>query len=125
MQTEAKKGNGFAMHDLAKMYLSGLGCEKDEGTAQAWFRKAYYAFTAKEASEKKKGYFQYRIGKLYSFGYGVEQDYSQAAKWYEKARWREDNPFAAYSLGSLTAEGKAWNRMMQGLRVVPHGSGAF
>ena len=105
MQTEAGKGNGFAMHDLAKMYLSGLGCEKDEGAAQAWFRKAYYAFTAKEASEKKKDYFQYRIGKLYSFGYGVEQDYSQAAKWYEKAV-AEDNPFAVYSLGSLYHRGE-------------------
>ena len=105
MQTEAEKGNGFAMHDLAKMYLSGLGCEKDEGAAQAWFRKVYYAFTAKEASEKKKDYFQYRIGNLYSFGYGVEQDYSQAAKWYGKAV-TEDNPFAAYSLGSLYRRGE-------------------
>lgn len=104
MQNEAKKGNGFAMHDLGKMYLSGLGVEKEEETARAWFQKAYHAFTAKEASEKKKDYFQYRIGKLYSFGYGVEQDYSQAAKWYQKAL-DEDNPFAEYSLGSLYRRG--------------------
>ncbi len=105
MQTEAKKGNEFAMHDLGKMYLSGLGCEKDEEQAQAWFTKAYHAFTAQEASSKKKDYLQYRIGKLYAFGYGVEQDYGQAAKWYEKAV-SEDNPFAAYALGSLYRRGQ-------------------
>ena len=105
MQTEAQKGNGFAMHDLGKMYLSGFGCEKDEEQAQAWFTKAYHAFIAKEASSKKKDYLQYRIGKLYAFGYGVEQDYGQAAKWYEKVV-SEDNPFAAYALGSLYRRGQ-------------------
>ena len=105
MQIEAKKGNGFAMHDLAKMYLSGLGCEKDEEQAQAWFSKAYHAFTAQEAKVKKKDYFQYRIGKLFSFGYGVEQDYGKAAEWYEKAV-SEDNPFAVYALGSLYRRGQ-------------------
>lgn len=105
MQTEAQKGNGFAMHDLGKMYLSGFGCEKDEEQAQAWFTKAYHAFIAKEASSKKKDYLQYRIGKLHAFGYGVEQDYGQAAKWYEKAV-SEDNPFAAYALGSLYRRGQ-------------------
>ena len=105
MQTEAEKGNGFAMHDLAKMYLSGLGCEKDETQAQGWFAKAYDAFIAEEAVAEKKDYLQYRIGKLYSFGYGVDQDYSQAAQWYRKAV-EKDNPFAAYSLGSLYRRGQ-------------------
>lgn len=100
MRTEAATGNGFAMHDLGRMYLSGLGCSEDENTAQEWFRKAFAAFTAKEKTEKKKDYFQYRIGKLFSFGYGVKQDYTQAAVWFEKAV-AEGNPFAAYSLGSL------------------------
>ena len=105
MQTEAGKGNGFALHDLGKMVLSGLGCEKDEDQAQAWFAKAYHAFLAQEAKVKKKDYFQYRIGKLFSFGYGVEQDYGKAAEWYEKAV-AEYNPFAAYALGSLYRRGQ-------------------
>lgn len=105
METEAAKGNGFAMHDLGKMHLSGLGCEKDEVQAQAWFAKAYHAFIAEEAKAKEKGYLQYRIGKLYSFGYGVDQDYLKAAGWYEKAV-AEDNPFAAYALGSLYRRGQ-------------------
>ena len=105
MQAEANKGNGFAMHDLAKMFLSGLGCEEDETQAQAWFAKAFDAFIAEEAVAEMKDYLQYRIGKLYSFGYGVDQDYGQAAQWYRKAV-ETDNPFAAYSLGSLYRRGQ-------------------
>lgn len=105
MEAEAAKGNGFAMHDLGKMHLSGLGCEKDEEQAQAWFAKAYHTFIAEEARAKKKDYLQYRIGKLFSFGYGVEQDDTKAAEWYEKAV-AEDNPFAAYALGSLYHRGQ-------------------
>lgn len=105
MQTEACTGNGFAMHDLAKMHLLGLGCDKDPELAQAWFQKAYQAFVEEEAVAKRKDYLQYRIGKLYSFGYGVEQDYSQAAEWYGKAV-EEENPFAAYSLACLYNRGQ-------------------
>ncbi len=105
MTAEANKSNGFAMHDLGKMYLSGLGCEKDEEQAQEWFAKAYHAFVAEESKAKKKDYLQYRIGKLFSFGYGVNQDYLKAAEWYEKAV-AEDNPFAAYALGSLYRRGQ-------------------
>ena len=105
MRAEADTGNGFAMHDLGKMYLSGLGCDADENTAQEWFRKAYHAFLHEEQTAKKPDYLQYRIGKLFSFGYGVEQDDMQAAVWYEKAV-AEGNPFAAYSLGSLYRRGQ-------------------
>lgn len=105
MLAEAVKGNGFAMHDIGKMYLSGLGCEKNEEQAQEWFAKAYHAFIAEESKVKKKDYLQYRIGKLFSFGYGVEKDYLKAAEWYEKAV-TEGNPFAAYALGSLYRRGQ-------------------
>jgi len=54
MRTEAATGNGFAMHDLGRMYLSGLGCGADEAAAQEWFRKAFAAFIAKEKTEKRK-----------------------------------------------------------------------
>ncbi len=105
MLAEANKGNGFAMHDFGKMYLFGLGCEKNEDQAQEWFAKAYHAFITEEFKAKKKDYLQYRIGKLFSFGYGVEQDYLKAAEWYEKAVG-ENNPFAAYALGSLYCRGQ-------------------
>lgn len=102
MEKEAEKGNGFAMHDLAKMYLLGLGCDKDEELAQEWFAKT---FIKQEARTKFNDYLQYRIGKLYSFGYGVEQDYLMAAEWYQKAV-NALNPFAAYALGSLYRRGQ-------------------
>ena len=105
MQAEAASGNGFAMYDLGRMHLLGLGCEKNEDAAQEWFAKAYRAFQAEEGRAKKPGYMQYRIGKLFSFGYGVEQDYLKAAAWYEKAVANE-NPFAAYALGSLYRRGQ-------------------
>lgn len=105
MEEEADTGNGFAMHDLGRMYLSGFGCEKDEEQAQEWFAKAYHAFIEEEDRTVKKDYLQYRIGKLFSFGYGVEQDYVKAAAWYEKAMTK-NNPFAAYSLGSLYQRGQ-------------------
>lgn len=104
LKTEAEKKNGFAMHDLGKMLLEGLGCEKDETKAQEWFTKAYHAFIEEERV-KNPGYLRYRIGKLYSFGYGVAQDYLKSAEWYEKAVL-EKNPFAAYALGSLYLRGQ-------------------
>lgn len=105
MSAEAATGNGFAMHDLGRMYLSGLGCSEDEAAAQEWFVKAYCAFLHEVQTAKQTDYFQYRIGKLFSFGYGVEQDYAQAAAWYEKAV-AKGNPFAAYSLGGLYRRGQ-------------------
>ncbi len=105
MEKEAGRGNGFAMHDLGKMYLSGLGCGKDEGKAQEWFAKAYHAFITEEKKTEEKDYLQYRIGKLFASGYGVGQDYRKAAEWYGKAV-AENNPFAAYSLGSLYRRGQ-------------------
>lgn len=105
MQEEANKGNGLAMHDLAKMYLQGHGCEKDEELAQEWFEKTYHAFIKEESKASNSDYLRYRIGKLYSFGYGVEQDYLMAAEWYEKALLAF-NPFAAYALGSLYHRGQ-------------------
>ena len=105
LKDEALLGNGFAMHDLGKMVLAGLGCEKDEDQAQEWFWKVFSAFCAREPKEEKPGYLRYRIGKMYAFGYGVDQDYLKAAKWYEKSV-AEGNPFAAYALGSLYHRGQ-------------------
>ena len=105
MQTEAEIGNGFAMHDLGKMLLSGLGCSKDEEAVQRWFEKALASFIEEEADTKNPAHLQYRIGKMYAFGYGTNQDYLQAARWYEKAV-AQKNVFAVYSLGSLYHRGQ-------------------
>ena len=54
LKKEALRGNGFAMHDLGKMVLAGLGCEKEEEQAQEWFRKAFSAFCAESQRRKSR-----------------------------------------------------------------------
>ncbi len=105
MEAEAKAGNGLAMHELGKMYLSGLGCDKNEEVAQQWFSAAMTAFLKMESTEKNKDYWQYRIGKLHSYGYGTPQDYEQSAAWFTKAV-AANNPFAAYALGGQYYRGQ-------------------
>lgn len=105
MLSEAKSGNGLAMHDLGKMLLSGLGCEKNEVLAQSWFFQAHDAFLQMEKTDKRSCYWQYRLGKLYSYGYGVEQDYTVSADWFSKAV-EGNSPFAAYALGGQYYRGQ-------------------
>ena len=52
---EAEQGNGFAMHDLGRMFADGLGRDADVGLAQKWYEKALEAFLVREESVKKKG----------------------------------------------------------------------
>lgn len=103
--TEAKAGNGLAMHDLGKLLLNGLGCEKNELLAHSWFLQAHDAFLRMANTEKNPCYWQYRLGKLYSYGYGVDQDYTASAEWFAKAI-AGNNPFAAYALGGQYYRGQ-------------------
>lgn len=112
MDAEANAGNGLAMHDLGKMYLSGLGCDKDEDTAQRWFTSAMSAFLKMESTAKSKDYWQYRIGKLHSYGYGTPQDYARSADWFAKAT-AANNPFAAYALGGQYYRGQGVEQDLQ------------
>ena len=119
MTAEAQKGNAFAMHDLGKMLLSGVGCDENAEEAHEWFRKALgglktaltkeqnkTAQTPKEQAIRRRiGYLQFRIGKMYSLGYGAEKSPETAAEWFQKAV-DMGNPFAAYSLGSLYRRGE-------------------
>ena len=104
MKNEASTGNGFALHDLAKMHMTGLGCEQDNALAQKLFLDAYNAFVAQVPHEKKPAYLQYRIGKLFLQGYGVQKNYTSAAEWLEKSS-AVGNPYAAYSLAGLYRRG--------------------
>ena len=103
--TEAKVGNGLAMHDLGKMLLTGIGCEKNEVLAQSWFLQAHDAFLQMEKTDKRPYYWQYRLGKMYSYGYGVEQNYTASAEWFTKAV-EGKSPFAAYALGGQFYRGQ-------------------
>jgi len=105
MQSEAQSGNGLAMYDLGRMYLLGLGCDKNESVASSFFRDALAAFERMEKTAKNADYWQYRIGKIYACGHGVEQNYTTAATWFEKAV-ASNNPFATYSLAGQFLRGQ-------------------
>ena len=119
MTAEAQKGNAFAMHDLGKMLLSGVGCDENVEEAHEWFRKALSGLktaltkeqnqTAQTPKEqvirRRRGYLQFRIGKMYSLGYGADKSPETAAEWFQKAV-DMGNPFAAYSFGSLYRRGE-------------------
>lgn len=105
MVAEAEKGNAFALYDVGRMHMDGLGCDKDMDTAQEWFSKAYQAFTVAEQEWEKNAYIQYRLGKMNAQGFGVEQSFTAAANWYEKSV-AQGNPFAAYALGGLHYRGE-------------------
>ncbi len=105
MLAEANKGNIFAMHDMAKMLLNGLGCEKNIETAQNIFSNVLNAFYDIDSKENNT-YIKYRIGKMHEFGLGTEQNPAKAAEWYKQAAFAEKpNSFAAYSLGNLYYNG--------------------
>lgn len=100
---EAENGNALAMHDLAKMFANGLGCDADEAAAHAWYAKAFSAFQTCEAKKPWK-YTQYRIGKLNAAGLGTEQDYATAADWFEMAA-AQRHKYAQYTLAGLYYHG--------------------
>lgn len=121
-QEEAEKGNGFAMHDLGRMYADGLGCESDEELSWEWYAKALKAFHAAELIEEKaqRTYLQYRLGKMYAAGLGTERkvdcaegakeggpvrDYETAAQWFSKAAV-DKHKYAQYSLAGLYYRGQ-------------------
>lgn len=53
LKEEALRGNGFAMHDLGKMVLAGLGCEKDEEQAPGMVPKSILCFLRQRAKGGK------------------------------------------------------------------------
>ena len=83
---EAEQGNGFAMHDLGRMFADGLGRDADVGLAQKWYEKALEAFLVREESVKKKGETISAISywENYASGLGAEQNYEKAAHWFSR-----------------------------------------
>ena len=104
---EAGQGNGFAMQDLDRMFVDGLGRDADMILAQKWYEKALDAFQVREkfVKERQKPYLQYRIGKMYASGLGTEQNYEKAAHWFSQAA-AMDHKYAQYSLAGLYRRGQ-------------------
>lgn len=106
LKEEAENGNGFAMHDIGRIYADGLGCEIDLELSYEWYSKALNQFKSAEQAvkEKQRPYLWYRIGKMYSAGLGTEQNYQSAAEWFSKAV-AANHKYAQYSLAGLYYNG--------------------
>ncbi|MBO7081127.1 MAG: sel1 repeat family protein [Neisseriaceae bacterium] len=75
-QKAALKGHPEAQFNLAVMYNTGEGTERDESKAALWYEKAALQGHANA---------QYNLGVMYDRGTGVLQSYDRAIEWYEKA----------------------------------------
>lgn len=111
-QLLAEKGDADAQHNLAMLYRSGEGVNKNLALSSDWFRKAAdqgvtdaqyylghaydsgegvtknktYAFVwYRKAAEKGHGLAQINLGVLYANGLGVEQNIEQAYLWFHVA----------------------------------------
>ena len=73
---DAETGNANAQFNLAILYLTGRGVERDLKKSVAWHLKA--AAQGLPAAEHGLGVFYYQ-------GLGVKQDYAQALTWFKRA----------------------------------------
>ena len=73
------------------MYQQGLGVEKDDKEAIAWYTKA----ANQGHAEAQNG-----LGYMYQHGLGIGKDYQEAIAWYTKAA-NQGHAIAQYNLGYL------------------------
>ncbi len=82
----AKRGNVFAQHDLALMYMLGLGVPKDAAAALKWLREA-----AEQGYPDAQGALGEALsGQGWGARLGIEPDSIQAYKWLLLAKPEED-----------------------------------
>lgn len=93
---QASEGDAGAQYDLANMYYTGNGMEKNYNEAAGWYRKA---------ADHGVVPAQVALGTMYSNGEGVDQDYNQAVKYWREAA-DHGNSDAELHLGNAYHEGK-------------------
>lgn len=91
----AEAGDAEAQYNLAILYRSGHGVEKDLDQSRLWLLQA-----AKQGIAAA----QYRLGYMYDTGEGAEQSDNYAFLWYRKAA-EQGHPKAQTNLGVLYANG--------------------
>jgi len=64
MEEEAKRGNVFAMFDIAKFYQTGFYVAADQEKTQEWYQKTLKAMLLVESQAEDK-YVEYRLGLMY------------------------------------------------------------
>lgn len=110
----AKRGNGAAQFNVARMYEQGNGVDQDLPAAAIWYEKAavnditsaYPALKALAERESKAntGFGFHTMGNIYYYGLGVKKDVVQALGYYRKAADR-DYPAALNKLAGFHDRG--------------------
>ena len=72
----AEAGNPDAQINLAYLYESGQGAQRDPVRAFHWYLKA---------AEQGHADAQYQVGLMYELGQGVDKDIGEAELWYQRA----------------------------------------
>lgn len=91
----AEAGDPEAQHNLALLYRTGKGVEKNLELSAQWFRKA---------ADQGVSDAQYYLGHMYDVGEGVAQNSQYAYVWYRKAA-EKGHGLAQINLGVLYANG--------------------
>ena len=91
----AEAGDPDAQHDLALIYIQGLGVPRDPEAAAHWFG---------EAAQQGNANAQYNLGVMYEQGLGVPQDRIEALLLYLTAA-EQGHVAAQYNAGLAYAEG--------------------
>lgn len=94
-QKMAETGDPEAQHNLALLYRTGKGVEKNLNLSGQWFRKA---------ADQGVSDAQYYLGHMYDTGEGVDQNRKYAYVWYRKAA-EKGHGLAQINLGVLYANG--------------------
>ncbi len=91
----AETGNADAQYDLAMLYRTGKGVEKNLGKSFKWFQKA---------AEQGLPDAQYYLAYMYDNGEAVDKDLQKAFVWYLKAA-EHGQGLAQINLGVIYANG--------------------
>ena len=102
----AAHGNSMAKYELGKMYLYGIGIDKNEALGKEYCCDAYWSFRssitdtlgfdigadvdrgfvdAKYSPDKNAAYHLYLLGRMEYAAEGVERNYEKALQWYKLA----------------------------------------
>jgi hypothetical protein len=99
-QKSAQVGYAPAQYELARLYVDGLGVERNLKQAAFWYRRA---------ADQSNAEAQNNLGSLYAKGQGVRKSQSQAAHWYGLAA-AQNNPEATSNLGVMYLRGRGVRR---------------
>ena len=91
----AEAGNAEAQYNLAMLYRTGKGVEKDMGASFKWFQ---------QAAEQGIPDAQYYLAHMYDSGESVTKDLPKAFEWYKKAA-KQGQGLAQINLGVMYADG--------------------